>query len=88
MEKNESDTRINVREEIEKIREIYDQVAIINRNLEKWLKQADQMQKDLDTILERHKKPVCKCVEKENRRSKKEARPMEMISGSDLNISN
>ena len=71
MEKNESDTRINVREEIEKIREIYDQVAIINRNLEKWLKQADQMQKDLDTILERHKKPVCKCVEKENHRSKR-----------------
>lgn len=88
MESVKSDTRISVEKEIEKIREIYDQVTIINRNLEKWLVMADKMQKELDTIIERHKKPVCKCVEKENRRTKKEAKPMEMISGSELNINN
>lgn len=88
MESIKSDTRINVQKEIEKIREIYDQVTIINRNLEKWLVMADKMQKELDTIIENHKNPVYKCVEKENRRSKKEAKPMEMISGSELNINN
>ena len=88
MESVKSDTRISVQKEIEKIREIYDQVTMINRNLEKWLVMADKMQKELDTIIERHKNPVCKCVDKENRRSKKEAKPMEMISGSELNINN
>lgn len=88
MESVKSDTRINVQKEIEKIREIYDQVTMINRNLEKWLVMADKMQKELDTIIANHKNPVCKCVDKENRRSKKEAKPMEMISGSELNINN
>ena len=88
MESVKSDTRISVQKEIEKIREIYDQVTMINRNLEKWLVMADKMQKELDTIIERHKNPVCKCVDKENRRSKKEDKPMEMISGSELNINN
>lgn len=88
MESIKSDTRISVQKEIEKIREIYDQVTIINKNLEKWLVMADNMQKELDMIIEHHKNPVCKCVEKENRRSKKEAKPMEMISGSELNINN
>ena len=88
MESVKSDTRISVQKEIEKIREIYDQVTIINRNLEKWLVMADNMQKELYTIIEHHKNPVCKCEEKENRRPKKEAKPMEMISGSELNINN
>lgn len=82
METEDPDTRIDVSEEIKRVREICDQVILINRNLDKWMKQADQMQQELDEILEKiHKKPELR-IEDKSYKLKKIAKTQE-INGSE-----